>query len=67
MLIAKVMIDITKIQTFAVPPSLKTMQLAMDTIDGKYKELKIFVWVSAGALIVYYIYRKRKDNEKKYH
>lgn len=64
MLIAEVMIDITKIQTFAVPPSIKTMQVAMDTIDGKYKAVKIFAWLSAGALLVYYIYRKRKDDEK---
>lgn len=58
------MIDITKIQTFAVPPSVKTMQVAMDTIDGKYKMVKIVAWVSAGALLAYYLYRKKKDNEK---
>jgi hypothetical protein len=64
MLIAEVMIDITKIQTFAVPPSVKTMQVAMDTIDGKYKVVKIFAWIAAGGLLVYYLYRKKKDNEK---
>lgn len=58
------MIDITKIQTFAVPPSIKTMQVAMDTIDEKYKVVKIFAWLSAGALLVYYLHRKKKDNEK---
>ena len=64
MLIAEVMIDITKIQTFAVPPSIKTMQVAMDTIDGKYKVVKIFAWIAVGGLVVYYLYSKKKDNEK---
>jgi hypothetical protein len=58
------MIDVTKIQTFAVPPSIKTMQVAMDTIDGKYKVVKIIAWFAAGGLLLYYLYRKKKDNEK---
>jgi hypothetical protein len=58
------MIDITKIQTFAVPPSIKTMQVAMDTIDGKYKVVKIIAWIAVGGLVVYYLYSKKKDNEK---
>lgn len=60
------MIDITKIQTFDIPQSLKTLQVAKNTIDGKYKVLKIFIWVSGSVLLVYYLYRKRKENEKKY-
>jgi hypothetical protein len=64
MLIAEVMIDITKIQTFDVPPSLKTLQVAKNAIDGKYKLLNTVMWVSGGVLLVCYLYHKRKKNDR---
>jgi hypothetical protein len=58
------MIDITKIQTFDIPASLKTMQINETAMKGKIKILRFILGFSAVGLFAYYLYRKKKKNEQ---
>jgi len=58
------MIDITKIQTFDIPASLKTMQKTEMTMKGEIKILRYILGFSAVGLFAYYLYHKKKKNEQ---
>jgi hypothetical protein len=68
------MIDITTIQTFRVPPSIKALQeandalkLANDTLNDKNDNLKkilIVTFIGVGLLVVVRLLKNRKTNKE---
>ncbi len=58
------MIDITKIQTFDVPPSLKSIQVSQTSMTAEIKTLRVILGITAIGLVVIYFYRKKKKNEQ---
>jgi hypothetical protein len=62
------MIDFTKIQTVPIPAPIATLQNTNGELSKENKNLKIAIYISTGiaiGAIVYFMLKKRKENEAK--
>jgi H+/gluconate symporter-like permease len=58
------MIDFTKIQTVPVPPPISALQKTNANLTSENKGLKIGIYIIAGAITAYLIYKFYKTQQE---